>query len=180
MKTCTKCGETKDLVDFYKDSRKEGAYRSKCRGCLSKKDLTVSLVSSCATCGREFTKKFNRVSTRFCSDSCRWASKVRSKEQQHYFNQRYYAENKPKYFASAAKRRAAKTKATPEWDKDLTDFVAHEAYLLCILRKVATKIDWHVDHIVPLQGDNVCGLHIWNNLQLLPASVNLSKGNKWN
>lgn len=41
-----------------------------------------------------------------------------------------------------------------------------------------TGIEWHVDHIIPLKGREICGLHLWTNLRLIPKLENLRKGNK--
>ena len=44
--------------------------------------------------------------------------------------------------------------------------------------KVAGFAKWHVDHIVPLKGKNVRGLHVQNNLRIILASKNKAKYNK--
>jgi hypothetical protein len=66
------------------------------------------------------------------------------------------------------KRRAVKFKAIPRWADNA---------------KVNLFIDdcpfgLHVDHIIPLAGKTVCGLHVLENLQYLPAQENISKSNK--
>jgi hypothetical protein len=67
-----------------------------------------------------------------------------------------------------AKRKAAKLKATPKF-ANLEKI--KEIYKNC-------PKGYHVDHIIPLQGENVCGLHVEWNLQYLTPSANISKSNK--
>ena len=71
---------------------------------------------------------------------------------------------------AAAKRRAMKLQATPHW---ANQEVIKQIY------KEATEKGMHVDHIVPLNNPLVCGLHCEFNLQILPATENLRKSNKF-
>ena len=64
------------------------------------------------------------------------------------------------------------------WEQDLTDLVTKEAYDLAKKRKAISGFSWHVDHIIPVSGKKVSGLHVWNNLQVIPAIENIRKNNK--
>lgn len=86
--------------------------------------------------------------------------------------------NRAKVNANKAKRRAAKLRATPPWLTPTQLSQITSIYSVATLIQKLTKQLIHVDHIIPLQGKEVCGLHVPWNLQLLPASKNCSKGNR--
>ena len=86
------------------------------------------------------------------------------------------SENKGKKNAHTAKRRAQKLQATPVW----ADHGAIEALYTDAQRvQDLLGIEMHIDHIIPLQGELVCGLHVESNLQVIPAILNLKKSNKF-
>lgn len=81
------------------------------------------------------------------------------------------------YMAEYARLRSAHLKqAQPPWAdrKKIRD-----VYLACQMISEMSGVPHHVDHIVPLRGKTVCGLHIETNLQILTASDNLRKSNSY-
>ena len=81
--------------------------------------------------------------------------------------------------ADCAKRRAAKLQRTPKW-LSLFDKLKMEClYQLAAMRNRESDQKWHVDHIIPLQGANVCGLHVPGNLRVISAIDNMRKSNQY-
>ena len=83
-----------------------------------------------------------------------------------------YSKRNPELRAfHTAKRRAAKLQATPSWLTEEHWDQIRSLYEAC-------PKGFHVDHIIPLQGKNVRGLHVPWNLQIIPAEDNLRKSNR--
>jgi len=95
----------------------------------------------------------------------------------HYFKE-YYKEHKAEYNFRNSTRDNLKLSATPDW---LTKDQLKSIEWFYIEAKRLEDLDGivrHVDHIVPIKGKEVCGLHVPWNLQILTASENISKGNR--
>ena len=78
--------------------------------------------------------------------------------------------------ASGARRRAIKKQSIPEWyNKEKVDAIYEE----CSKVSQETGVKHHVDHIIPLTSNYVCGLHSIENLQILPGYDNHQKHNTY-
>jgi hypothetical protein len=93
---------------------------------------------------------------------------------------RWQKNNKGKVNANTAIRHSSKLLRTPTWLTDEEKQRIKCYYQLSAMRTRESGIPWNVDHIVPLQGENVSGLHVPWNLQVIPASVNFKKKNNFN
>jgi hypothetical protein len=95
------------------------------------------------------------------------------------YNIEYSKKNSAALLAKCRQRQANQIQRTPIWVGQEELWLISEAYELARLRTKITGIKWHVDHIVPLQGKLVSGLHVPNNMQVIPAVENFRKNNRF-
>lgn len=166
MKTCTKCGLTKDFSCFRR--RGPSGYKPDCKDCarlynIANREKQLAQMKAYRESHKEEMLPAKRA----------W--KERNREYVREANREYQRLNKDKTNAKGAKYRAVKRRAVPAW-ADASKI--EEFYFAADFLGMVTGEWHHVDHIVPLQSKVVCGLHWEGNLQVLPGFDNRSKGNR--
>ena len=192
QKTCNKCKLEKPSSDFYANSRTADGLNTFCKECHKADSKTRRQVKQQDPQYRQREaerKKQYRLRDRGNHRAYMKDWHIRNAAQQRIYNKKYREERKEYFIAYARNNKAqtlARTRAyqtakihrTPKWLTAADYFEMECVYKYCgALRSIG--LDYHVDHIIPLQGRTVSGLHVPNNLQVIHASDNLAKSNKW-
>lgn len=205
-KSCTKCNVIKDLSEFKIDKRLKSGKSSVCKACSSKIARKWALDNieqhkSNNKLWREANKAYD--STR----KIKWAKdnperkkaidkkyhtanreyRIQKTKMWREHNQERYLVNRRQYYqkygykilAYNKFREQLKCQRTPKWLTDSDKFLIQQFYAEAKQKSKDTGVTYHVDHIIPLNGKLVCGLHVPNNLQVITAFENITKHNKY-
>ena len=198
-KQCNKCSLIKSVNDFYKDKSKSNGLNSKCKFCCKKnnseyyqknkttiKSNTKERYESNSEEQKEYQKLYRKDNSEKLAiyedsrrdrkkeqDSIRYQSK---REEFLDYSKDYRVNNREKMRARDAEKRSWVLNATPNYaNLENINNIYKEAREL----ELKDGIPRHVDHIIPLKGKDVCGLHVEHNLQILTATENMKKSNTY-
>ncbi len=157
-KTCRGCASVKPISSFHKHKQMADGHLNFCKVCFYQK-------SKANRAAKPDSRKAERARLRDRVGGMTW--------QEYQEKRRREAKGKKVIASAYAQRRRARIDSAKMSELDV--FVVEEAYRLRQSRKLTTQIDWHVDHIVPLNHRKACGLHNAYNLQVVPATWNLAK-----
>ena len=192
-KICSICHADKPLDDFYVDRDASDGHMNLCKVCSKARSIkwaknNPKRVAKIAARWERNNPDKRRVQTQKWTKenpdrrkeiTAKWQDNNPEAHQASLKKGRakWDAANPAKVTAKTVRHRAKKFHATPEW---VNEFFIEEAYALAKLRTKVTGIKWEVDHIIPLNSKTVCGLHVEDNLQVIPKRQNRVKHNKYN
>lgn len=173
MRECVQCGEAFEPNKYTPNIQKHcsGSCRDRARYRGKRRKRQIQVETAWASENRDRY----RANAKRSYENNR-ASRIAFTMECHKKNPEILARSQKKYRqrhagtvnAKNSARQARQLQAVPKW-ADLGKI--KQFYESC-------PSGHHVDHIIPLRGKNVCGLHCENNLQFLPAAENMAKGNR--
>lgn len=176
MKLCTLCKTEQPFTNFHKGKRYKDGFRTWCKTCMAayKKTYVQENKTHILQKQRAYDAVVNPLRKKY------FASRyLENKEKMLAANKKYKKENLHLHAIKEARRRIAKINRTPKWLSEEDRWLIAQAYELAALRTKMFNFQWDVDHIIPLQGKKVSGLHVPNNLRVIPAKINRQKNNHY-
>ena len=178
MKICKLCEIELDISKFrstYNKKYKKSYLKSYCRKCESKKAGEYRKRISVER-RDEYLKSKKLEYNRNKQNYIKYRNKT--KEHRSILNRNWKRENRAHCTYKENIRRAKKLKATPKWLTSNQKTEIYKIYKECNLKSKTEGVRYSVDHILPLQGKNVSGLHVPWNLQIITLEENSKKGNR--
>ena len=133
----------------------------------------------CKTCSKAYKKEWAaKNKERINSYNTDYRKRADRKNYMKAYLKSHQESNRDYWNSKNSAHRAEKITRIPTWVDKESHWVMQEIYELAKLRSSVTGVLHHVDHILPLNGTVVSGLHVPENLQVIPWYENLSKSNK--
>lgn len=171
MKTCKVCGKSELEVAFEPQRRQ-------CKPCRRSYQHTkkVAWYARNKDYARMKTKEWREANSERKLEY-RKAEYSRNKEAAKLAAKEYRKKYPDKVNHWSRMKQCAKAQRIPVWLTVEDKWVISEIYELAKLRSRCTGVEWHVDHIIPLRGKTVSGLHTPINLQVILEQENKVKRN---
>jgi hypothetical protein len=190
MKLCVTCKANRPLSDFYKRKDSPSGYRNDCKDCRklvsSKNHFANHKVKKAKLRSAYENRKANNPNL-LAEEYAKNRDKDLEKSKLAYqanaedrkAKQRLWSKiNRGTANALSKNYKLKKINATPKWLSESQLLHIKCKYQLAAMLNIHGVEPWHVDHIVPIRGKDVCGLHVPWNLRVIPAKENMTKGNR--
>jgi hypothetical protein len=163
MKTCAKCGVDKHISGFYKNPEMADGHYNDCKECR-KKRTRLHRVENPETVKKRSRDRYAKDPEKF-----RLQKRVSAKK------------TIGKILSRNKAYELSKKNSFPSWAKNCFGARIRIDNIYCRARELteSSGVKHHVDHVIPLSGKTVCGLHVPSNLQVLTSAENIRKRNKW-
>lgn len=176
---CTLCNKKKQEHEYYRRNNRLKGISSKCKCCIKildkerydkKREEILLQKKSYRLNNLEKIKESQTLYREQNNEFCR------ERDKKYYYSNLEY--NRARKQSTSMKRRSKKLNAIAPWMTKDEESKIRSLYKISKKISKSTGIDHHVDHIIPLVSEYVCGLHTITNLRIIPKIDNLRKGNK--